>query len=307
MPILLVPSDLPKARVKKMKPWIMVMPALTLVSSGCTMMSLERHTIAQNSSAVDVRYREIVDNLAIIANDRSRLPNYSSIFVGTIFVQDQGQLISTTTWPFSVGMQATNPSGNRQISQNWALDPIMAPEKLEAIRAACQWVIGGPDYVSKDSMSLLISPEEAPPGSARHFGVAKDLAKLPEGWLRIGCSRDVPKCARYKAHFNQTWVWVMPDAMKGLDELSLIIQSIARVYINSPTLFNLPAYFAPLTFLTSDTDPDDRFRFAVTANVDQSGHLQTTLPYIPLRIETTGVDANLRSLISAAGISSVPH
>jgi hypothetical protein len=292
-----------------MKLRILAMLALVVVCNGCTMMSLNRHTTAQNDSAMELRYREIMDNLAMIANDPSALPNYSSIFSGTVFVQDQGQLLSTTTWPLTamVAGQATNPSLNRQISQNWTLDPIVVPEKLEAIRAACQWAVGGLDVVNKDSMSLLISPEDAEPGSSRHFGVAKDLAKLPPGWLGVGGWKEVPKSTCYKAHCGDTWVWVTPEGMNGLSDFTTIVQNIARVYINSQTLFRLPAYYTPIVFVTHDSYPDKRLQFAVTVTVDQAGQLQTALPYIPTRIETTGADAGLRSQISAAGISSVPH
>ena len=104
--------------------------------TGCTMMSLERHTVAQADSAVDLRYREVLDNLALIAREPSALPSYASIFSGTIFVQDQGQLASTNIFPFvgavSPGSIAGNASLNRQISQNWTLDPILAAGKARS-------------------------------------------------------------------------------------------------------------------------------------------------------------------------------
>jgi hypothetical protein len=286
-----------------------IVAAAVFVCPGCTMMSLERHSVAQVDTTTDLRYREVMNNLALIANDPSTLPNYTSIFSGTIFVQDMGQMVSTTTWPYvaSVGSQATNPSLNRQISQNWTLDPLLVPEKLEAMRAACQWAIGGPDHVSRDSMSLLVRPQDAPPGPNRHFSVADKLGELPAGWLSFGSSSDVPKCARYKAHCGPTWVWVTPAGMKGLADFTLVIQNIARVQINSSTLFNPLPVYTPITFLVKDDDPSDRIRVTAQVVVDQSGHLKTDLPYLPIRVETTGVDSAIRSAISAAGISSVPH
>lgn len=158
-------------------------------------MSLERHAVAQSDSAVEVRYQEVLDNLARIAHDPSALPSYASIFSGTIFVQDQGQVVSSNVLPYissNKGLAALNPSIQRQISQNWVLDPISAPEKLEALRAACQWAIGGPEHVTPYSMSLLIRPDQAPAGSDRHFSVADDLARLPAGWLGIGKHKDIP-------------------------------------------------------------------------------------------------------------------
>jgi hypothetical protein len=279
------------------------------VCAGCTMTSLERHTVAQIDTTTDLRYQEIVNNLAMIAADPSTLPTYSSIFSGTIFVQDTGQVISTTTWPFAakLGADATNPSLNRQASQNWTLDPVMVPEKLEAMRAACQWAIGGRASVHPDSLSLLDRPEQWPRGPNRHFGVSDKLNELPVGWLDIGAASDVPKHARYKSHCGNTWVWVTSDGMNGLADFTLIIQNIARIQINSPTLFNPLPVYTPITFLTTDLDPADRVKVTAQVVVDQGGRLQTDLPYVPIRVETTGVDSNIRSAISAAGISSVPH
>jgi hypothetical protein len=129
------------------------------------MVSLNRHTLGQAESATDLRYRENLANLALIANNPSALPAYTSIYSGTASVQDQGQFGSTTTWPRGFNSEALNPQLNRQILQNWALDPIIHPEKLEAMRAACRWVIGGPEQLDEEAMSLLIRPEDAPPGT----------------------------------------------------------------------------------------------------------------------------------------------
>lgn len=191
--------------------------------------------------------------------------------------------------------------------QNWALDPLTAPEKLLAIRAASQWVIYGPEHLDPESMSLLIRPDQAPTGPERHFGVADRLASLPPGWLCVGRHKDVSQCARYKAHSGETWVWVTPNGMKGFSDFTLIIQDIARVAINSQTLFHLPPIYTPIQFKTADTGAKfDSPIFTVQAVVNESGHLVTDIPYYPLRQDNLGGDtASLRSAIAAAGITSV--
>ncbi len=274
------------------------------VATGCTMASLERHTVAQAESAVDLRYREIMDNLAMIAYDRAALPSYASIYCGTIFVQDQGGLLSTTTFSLNTATEAINPSVNRQISQNWVLDPLTSPEKLEAVRGACQWAIAGPDGVYPSTMPLLIRPEQAPPGPYRHFGVADKLAQLPPDWLGKGCKNEVPKCACYKAHCHDVWVWVTPEGMKSFAEFTLIIQNIARVSINSRTLFNLPPVFNSIVVATADQDPTHRVSITAQIVVDQSEHLVTDTPYAPTRIDNEGKDSVLQSVVSAAGIAT---
>ncbi len=194
-----------------MKLWMLALVANAC--TGCTMTSLERHSVAQTSSAIDLRYREIMDNLAMIADDPATLPSYASIFAGTIAVTDEEQLISTTMWQHVTGAvvqngfasEAANPMVSRTINQNWVLDPIVIPEKLEAMRAACQWAIAGPQYVTPDSMSLLISPTKASPGPNRHFDVLDKLERLPDGWLGKGGLTEVPLCAALQ---GSLWVYL---------------------------------------------------------------------------------------------------
>ncbi len=276
--------------------------------TGCTMMSLERHTVSQTDAAMDIRYREVMDNLALIANNPSALPSYASIYSGSASVQDTGQLISTNTFPYyTVGSEALNPSFQRQITANWVLDPLLDPERMEAIRAACQWAIGGPGRVYPDSMSLLIRAADAPPGPERHFGVAEQLAMLPKGWLCIGTHKDVPACAVYKAHCGQTWVWVNPNGMQGLADFTLILQQIARIPINSTALFHLPPVFTPIVFKTADSKSTDRNQTTVQVVVDQSGRLVTDFPYFKVRVDDTRTDSNLVSILSSGGVATVPH
>ena len=191
--------------------------------TGCTTLSLERQTLAQAASSGALRYQEVLNNLAMIANDPSALPAYSSIFAGTASVTDMGQFTSTTVWQHlkdvavqnGFGSEAINPQISRAVLENWSLDPIVVPEKLEAMRAACQWMIYGPEMLSSLDHSLLASPD-VDPSPGRHFGVEKQLAQLPPGWLGCGKRKDVPRGACYRAHCGHTWVWVMPEGTEAL-------------------------------------------------------------------------------------------
>jgi hypothetical protein len=278
-------------------------------SAGCTMTSLERHTVAQTDASMDVRYREAMDNLALVADNWSALPSYATIYSGSATTQDQGQMILNSTMPYnSVGSAVVNPSFQRQITQLWTLDPLLDPERMEAIRAACQWVIGGPDRVFRDSMRLLIRPDQAPAGPERHFGVADDLARLPANWLKVGRHRDIPSCAVYKAHRGDTWVWITPEDMGSLSQFTIILQKIARIPINGGAVLNLPPTFAPIVFKTADSQSTDRFQTTVQLVVNENGHLVTDFPYFKVRVDDTRTDSQLISILSAGPVSSlVPH
>jgi hypothetical protein len=295
-----------------MSRWILIL-ASGFACSGCTTMALERHALRQGESAAEVRYQEVLENLALVAHDPAALPAYSSIFVGTTQVTDSESLGSTTLW-VSRGVMSTARAGflsetaspllTRNVSENWALDPLIAPEKIEALRCACRWVIYGPETACGNCPGLLLSPEEDhSPG--RHFGVAQRLARLPGCWLHVGGLKDVPLTALYKAHFEHTWVWVMPDGMEGLADFTLIFQDIARVQINSDSLF-YPEM--PPCAYSRTTGPEPKAEKAgppatkleITAYVSRDHHLVPGVEYRQLRFDNLAADSSLRSAVSAS-------
>jgi hypothetical protein len=298
------------------------------VGTGCTTLALERHAVSQAATPTDIRYQEVLDNLAMVAEDRYALPTYSSIFCGTAQITDTGSLVATTTFGGpKVGMQTVNPSFTRAVAGNWTLDPINAPEKLEAIRCACRWFIYGQEFACHDCVGLLQRPDQAPyPG--RHFGVYDrmlQLPQLPERWVCFGHKCDVPKNACYKGHSGETWVWVMPEYTKALADFNLILQDIARVDINSPTVQYIRPIPSDFLFPTKDRtlDPQKMERLpcfgpnCTDANVPYSPYpasviaevsidpcrrLTPDILYYKWRLENYGSDANLRSQINAAGL-----
>jgi hypothetical protein len=60
-----------------------------------------------------------------------------------------------------------------------------------------------------------------------HFNVATQLERLPACWLHIGCRKDVPRRACYKARCGNSYVWVEPEGMAGLSAFTLVVLDIA--------------------------------------------------------------------------------
>jgi hypothetical protein len=297
-------------RAWTMKYGVLLVTAM-LACTGCTTLALKRHALKQEATSTDIRYQEILDNLAMVAHDPAALPAYASIFTGTAQVTDTAQLGSTTTWSPGAAAQALAPQFTRAELGNWTLDPINAPEKLEAIRGACRWVVYGPRFAyCHDCGGLLASPEQWPwPG--RHFGVADRLAQLPRGWLHVSPSCGVSPAARYKSHCGDTWVWVMPGETECLANFCLILQDIARVDINSPTLQCIRPAPSDFVFPTPGPQrtPCCEGPYARTVpfvlaevSIDPCGTLQPDTPYYRARVENVGSDAALRSQINAAGL-----
>jgi hypothetical protein len=287
-----------------------VLLVCTAACTGCTTLALERQTLSQAATPTDIRYQEVLENLAMVARDPAALPAYSSIFAGTAQITDTSQFASTTSvGPGAPSAQVASPQFTRAVLGNWTLDPINAPEKLEAIRAACRWVLYGREFAWRDAPGLLASPAQAPyPG--RHFGVADRLSRLPEGWIHVGPRSQVPAAARYTARCGDTWVWVMPGDTKALADFNIVLQDIARVDINSPTIQFLrptPSDFAfptkRLAHTPCATSPFYEMPPVVIAEVsiDPCGNLMPDIPYYRWRTENVGSDASLRSQVNAAG------
>jgi len=295
-----------------MKPWTLLM-ACTLASTGCTTMALERKTLALASTSENLRYQEVMDNLAMVAHDPSALPAYASIYSGATGITDSATLGSTTSWAHLVGAgaqngfasESTNPSLMRTAVDNWTLDPIVVPEKLEALRSACQWAVYGPETISPTDVHLLTNPDQDPT-FGRHFDVQARLARLRPGWLhKSRCFEEVPLRAAYRAHYRGIWVWVMPDDLESLSILALVFQDIARVNSNSPTLFPTPPNPSPLLFTTANwISPDGQpFNVQALVNVDIRKNVISDVAYYPARIDNVASDPTLRSIIA---VNNVP-
>jgi hypothetical protein len=208
---------------------------LTLFS-GCLVDAAKRESVSQIATSMDMRYREVIENLAMIYANPDALPAYSSIYYGTINMQDTVMVSPTTTWARNAAgavlfsSQALDIPASRQVTENWSLDPQNVPEKLAALRAACQWVLFQSRPMDHDGLTLGSYQPNLCPGY--YFGVDTQLATLVATepcWLHSSEHRsDVPHCACYWAGCHGKYVWVEPSGMHGLSQFTMILQQIAR-------------------------------------------------------------------------------
>jgi hypothetical protein len=212
-----------------------------LTCAGCTALSLERHTVNQAGSIADMRYQEVINQLAKTACNPEVLPSISLFSTGLSIVSDTWGFESATTIDRSIGGFAKQLFGlslKHSPEQQWQLEPVVSQPQLAALAAAFRWAVyGAPEQGSPDS-ELLRSAEWMETGDY-HFDVANNLSALPPRWLHVGHSCDVPKCALYQAHCGTTYVWVLPDGLSGLSDFTLIVMDISTVDISS-LLFKSP-------------------------------------------------------------------
>ena len=314
-----------------------LLAVLATTTTGCTTTALERHTVAQAESISDLRYREVMENLAMIAANPEILPAYSSIYAGTSDVSDTASVSSATqitrtfktlagkTLPVTttnLGQENLDVNLQRQVKQVWTLDAMVAPEKLGAFRAACRWVIYGANTLDPESRALLSTwTTGMPPGF--YFEVDCKLANLPACWLHWGKHCAETTKARYKAHCNDVWVWVNADGVDGLSRFELIVQEIARDKVDSlyaglgsprsfvitldKNSFKDPNFYANL-LKTWHLD-DGQLKITATVKVDKDGYLIVdaggkSAKVLLSRLDYTSTgNAKLRSQIQAANSS----
>jgi hypothetical protein len=68
--------------------------------------------------------------------------------------------------------------------------------------------------------------------------IQNDLAMIRPGWFHVGPKRDVPKDACYVGRCGKCYVWVGPEGVDQLTELTLTVLKIASLIKETQTLIN---------------------------------------------------------------------
>jgi hypothetical protein len=216
---------------------------LTVGSCGCSSIALRSYTTNQSLSVADMRYQEVLHNLALIAHNQGNLPSFAVVSTGAANVSntlsgDANTVINESVNGFS--SEAFNAFGNHNPELQWTIAPVVGEPNLEALKYACLWVLCGRPDQGSPAMELLRAPsredvygcptgDEPPRPAGFHFDVAQRLDNLRGKWLGVGTRWQVPHCACYTAHCCDTYVWVMPDGLPALSEFTLIIMDIATI------------------------------------------------------------------------------
>ena len=118
----------------------MMLIIVAIAHSGCTAHSLRRHTISQADTWTDIPYRQVMENLALVANKPDALPCYSVIDAGTTTINDTFTINGVANiLPTNPGNGSFDPSAKRSIGGNWVLTQVTGPEKLRALHLALKY------------------------------------------------------------------------------------------------------------------------------------------------------------------------
>jgi hypothetical protein len=155
----------------------------------------------------DLQYQQVVDNLAKLASNQGYLPYLAVVGQGSVQVTDNGNSSLGVNLASKISAGTLVMGTSRNVTGTWSLGTITSPEKIRGMQAA------------------YLQALEGSKGGDPAFG-----------WLGIGHRRDAPRHASFVGRFDDVSVWVMPEGVSGLSELSLTILDIAtREDTPSPT------------------------------------------------------------------------
>ena len=175
---------------------------LVMLNSGCLHHQLEFTARRALNTLPDLHYQQVMDNLAAIAANPARLPYLAVVGQGAVQVTDNG----TTAAGLSTPINLLKPDGlgigsSRNVTGTWSLGTITSPDKIRAMQAVYQYIV--------------VSRKVAHGGNPLI------------SWLNVGGKRDAPSGARHIGRHGDVSVWVMPEGVAGLSELTLAILDIA--------------------------------------------------------------------------------
>ncbi len=172
---------------------------LLLCSAGCLSRQLKLTTRRTVSTLPDLNYQQVIDNLAAAASNPGVLPYLAVAGQGSVQVTDNGNSTMGLSFPLRApAFDGLALGASRNVTGTWSLGTITSPEKIRAMQALYQRAVAG---------ALHRDP-------AYH-------------WLHVGAKHDVPIGASYAARHGDVTVWVMPEEIAGLSELTLAILDVA--------------------------------------------------------------------------------
>ena len=168
--------------------------------SGCMSQQLRFTALRTVNAIPDLQYQQVIDNLAKIASNPGFLPYLAVAGQGSVQVTDNGNSALSLNLSNSVlvGTGTVGIGASRNVTGTWTMGTVTSPEKIRSMQAVY--------------LRALRGVREGDPAFA---------------WLQLGSKQDVPKQASYVGRFENTFVWVIPDGVDGLSELTLAIMDIA--------------------------------------------------------------------------------
>jgi hypothetical protein len=215
-------------------PLTRLIAAVLLASApGCAHKALVGSTIAATRTIQDLDDQQVLDNIAKFVVNRGALPHFAVVSGGTFQMNDTVGVTPSLSWDaFGLTSVMLGFSGERNAANQWSMDPVSDPEKLNKMRCLYRYVVDplNPDYCLKCQeyfAALSTSPKAAMNDLAPSTAHAFDACGIPAGFFRCGRKCNVPPRACYVSCCGETYVWVEPQGLDGLTRLTLLVLDLA--------------------------------------------------------------------------------
>jgi hypothetical protein len=141
--------------------WIAGAALLVSLCGGCTATQLERYMLNQSLSVTDMRYQQVMNDLARVAQNSGSLPEFAVTAAGVANVTNTVSIDTATLWDAAVygfSKETLTAFGQHNPELQWTLDPAANEPALEGLYYACLWAIHGPPPEGSRPMELLREP-----------------------------------------------------------------------------------------------------------------------------------------------------
>lgn len=246
-----------------------LLTSLLVLPAGCTHRSLTRNTVQTTSTVMDIQYRSVLANLAMMSHHPEALPNHVHLADGVVQINDRagfGQAGGFSSTGGDFGIDQFGPSGQRQVTEQWGTDATTDPERLYDLQSLYRVGLGLPPLPAPNTIAYLRqqkpsgddrgggkssgSSSGGPPGTASTGGggstpsgggsssgddsrrVPLDVLMTdvpPPGWYHIGCKRDVPKDACFVGRWGDHYAWVTADGVPHLARFTSTVLLVIKL------------------------------------------------------------------------------
>jgi hypothetical protein len=220
--------------------------------TGCTHHQLSRSTVLATGTVMDIQYRTVLNNLALLSTHPEALPSHIDLADGVVQVSDEGAFGTGggfTTTGARFGIDQVGPSGSRSVSEQWGTDAVTDPQRLTGLQDLYRAALGLPPLPPPNAVAYLRrartqergagekdapgpGPAGAPPpsGGDRAVPIEVLLSDVPPpGWFHLGCKKDVPKDACYVGRYGDRYAWVTPGGMPALARFTVTVLGAVKL------------------------------------------------------------------------------
>jgi len=234
---------------------ISILLLLPIVAPGCTHRHLTRSTVNTASTVMEIQYRMVLSNLAMMSCHPEALPSHIEIDDGVIQVTDDlgfgnaGGFTSLGTF----GIDRFGPQGTRRRSEQWGADATLDPQRLTDLQDLYRTALGIMPLPPSNSVAYLrdlqkqdrlrsgqreeVAPDEAEddPVLRRQVPIELLLSDVPPpGWFHLGSKMDVPKNACYVGRYGHRYAWVTANGVPELSRFTITMLSVLKLKPGEP-------------------------------------------------------------------------